>query len=225
MKTTIPDDLGYTRGSTQKYWCHLCKIEFSKLKLENKEIQCNSCGKFFCEEINSQNVVNHPSRYVPFQATRRRDNNRLSGEPGFHPILDILTQISSMNEENHFNNILSYLIANDPNKYGNPPASKEEVEKLQRLTVTKNNQPEIQKLSSDNCCPVCKDEYQENDELIKLPCSHLFHNECILPWLKERNSCPTCRYELKTDDNDYEERKKEKKSSNTNQNQDNPRTS
>lgn len=220
MKTTIPDDLGYIKGSTQKYWCHICKLEFSKLKLENKEIQCNSCGKFFCEEIVSQNNNSHPSRYVPFQATRRREN-RLGGEPGFHPIFDILSQISNMNEENHFNNILSYLIANDPNKYGNPPASKEEVEKLQKMTVNKDNLSEIKKISSDNCCPVCKDEFQENEELIKLPCCHLFHNECIMPWLKERNSCPTCRFELKTDDNDYEERKKEKK----NQTQENTRTS
>lgn len=32
-----------------------------------------------------------------------------------------------------------------------------------------------------------------------MPCGHLYHDNCILTWLSKHNSCPSCRFELKTD--------------------------
>ena len=46
------------------------------------------------------------------------------------------------------------------------------------------------------CCPICLCEYEEKQELRRLPCGHLFHRECVDEWLLSRASCPTCRYSL-----------------------------
>ncbi|XVF76546.1 hypothetical protein PTKIN_Ptkin13bG0274400 [Pterospermum kingtungense] len=49
-------------------------------------------------------------------------------------------------------------------------------------------------------CVICKEEMREGRDVCKLPCRHLFHWMCILPWLKKRNTCPCCRFQLPCDD-------------------------
>lgn len=49
-------------------------------------------------------------------------------------------------------------------------------------------------------CVICKEEIKEGREVCELPCEHLYHWGCILPWLKKRNTCPCCRYRLPSDD-------------------------
>lgn len=40
-------------------------------------------------------------------------------------------------------------------------------------------------------CVICQDELKA--PLEQLPCSHLFHQNCLLTWLETSASCPTCR--------------------------------
>lgn len=49
-------------------------------------------------------------------------------------------------------------------------------------------------------CVICKEEMREGRDVCELPCEHLFHWMCILPWLRKRNTCPCCRFSLPTDD-------------------------
>eukprot|EP00756_Hemistasia_phaeocysticola_P013647 Hpha_TRINITY_DN15292_c8_g9::TRINITY_DN15292_c8_g9_i1::g.68358::m.68358 len=86
---------------------------------------------------------------------------------------------------------------------GPPPASAAAVAALRRGRATKEILEGV-----DGPCAVCQDEMQEGDEYVQMPCGHLFHNDCISPWLARHNSCPTCRHELETDDPDYEAQKR-----------------
>uniref|UniRef100_A0A803TJJ8 E3 ubiquitin-protein ligase RNF181 n=1 Tax=Anolis carolinensis TaxID=28377 RepID=A0A803TJJ8_ANOCA len=59
-------------------------------------------------------------------------------------------------------------------------------------------------------CPVCLLEFEEGEVARRMPCQHLFHSGCLLPWLGKTNSCPLCRHELPTDNQEYEQYKKDK---------------
>ncbi|XVE76277.1 hypothetical protein DITRI_Ditri12bG0159100 [Diplodiscus trichospermus] len=60
--------------------------------------------------------------------------------------------------------------------------------------------PSVEVRGSGFECVICKEEMKEGRDVCKLPCQHLFHWICILPWLKKRNTCPCCRFQLPCDD-------------------------
>ncbi|KAH0469480.1 hypothetical protein IEQ34_001038 [Dendrobium chrysotoxum] len=61
-------------------------------------------------------------------------------------------------------------------------------------------------LQSDGAqCPVCREDFKIGEVVKQLPCKHVYHKSCIVPWLEMRNSCPVCRSKLETDDANSEE--------------------
>nr|XP_040146739.1 E3 ubiquitin-protein ligase RNF126 isoform X1 [Ictidomys tridecemlineatus] len=73
---------------------------------------------------------------------------------------------------------------------GPPPADKEKIQALPTVPVTEEH------VGSGLECPVCKDDYALGESVRQLPCNHLFHNGCIVPWLEQHDSCPVCRKSL-----------------------------
>ncbi|XP_045781516.1 E3 ubiquitin ligase BIG BROTHER-related-like isoform X2 [Maniola jurtina] len=42
-------------------------------------------------------------------------------------------------------------------------------------------------------CSICFEVILKNQEVMSLPCTHNFHQSCILPWIQEHQTCPNCR--------------------------------
>ncbi|KAF0930204.1 hypothetical protein E2562_030851 [Oryza meyeriana var. granulata] len=100
--------------------------------------------------------------------------------------------------------LIEQLAENDPNRYGTPPAAKSALSTLPDVIVT-----DAMFAAAEGAeCAVCKEDFSPGEGAKQMPCKHIYHAECIIPWLELHNSCPICRFELPTDDPDYEGRKK-----------------
>ncbi|KAL5720809.1 RING-type E3 ubiquitin transferase [Ranunculus cassubicifolius] len=102
-----------------------------------------------------------------------------------------------------FEQLLEQLAEADSTRRGAPPAAASFVDSLPSVSINAGHVKH-----DDLVCAVCKDCFSIGNVVKQLPCMHLYHPSCILPWLSARNSCPLCRYELPTDDKDYEEGKR-----------------
>ncbi|KAJ3417355.1 hypothetical protein HDV05_004820 [Chytridiales sp. JEL 0842] len=101
---------------------------------------------------------------------------------------------------------------------GQPPASREAVEELKRVRIPFSLKRREKR--GKGLCTVCQDtlsdgtprdvDGMEVDKTegefeygLMMPCRHLFHNQCLRKWLDSSNTCPTCRFEIKTDNVEY----------------------
>ncbi|KAI3501642.1 hypothetical protein L1887_29563 [Cichorium endivia] len=70
------------------------------------------------------------------------------------------------------------------------PASVNFIRRLRKLIATCS----LLKALPTTTCAICVDDFNCQDELLRLPnCRHIFHRNCILPWFSRNNTCPFCR--------------------------------
>jgi len=42
-------------------------------------------------------------------------------------------------------------------------------------------------------CSICLSDYQMNEILLRLPCFHIYHKNCVAMWFQQHNTCPLCK--------------------------------
>ncbi|KAG9448192.1 hypothetical protein H6P81_014320 [Aristolochia fimbriata] len=43
-------------------------------------------------------------------------------------------------------------------------------------------------------CAICLEAFEANEQVLATPCNHMFHHECLVPWVKSNGKCPVCRF-------------------------------
>jgi hypothetical protein len=64
---------------------------------------------------------------------------------------------------------------------------------VERLPKIIWSEAEAANANGQTNCMVCLCDYEEGEELYKLPCNHLFHPGCIAEWLTRCTDCPLCK--------------------------------
>ena len=55
---------------------------------------------------------------------------------------------------------------------------KEEIEKVPTVKITK------EQVDKNLQCSVCMEDFKVEEQVKQIACSHCYHDECIIPWLK-----------------------------------------
>ncbi|KAI8866798.1 hypothetical protein GQ42DRAFT_67464 [Ramicandelaber brevisporus] len=104
---------------------------------------------------------------------------------------------------------------NGQSMQGQPPASEPAIYNLPTVNCAN--------VDASSQCAVCQEQLRSSSELDasaattnhngqqrssnenirEMPCQHRFHEACLFTWLRISNTCPTCRYEIDTDNPEY----------------------
>lgn len=78
------------------------------------------------------------------------------------------------------------------------PTEKFKPRRSRRRGASSSSAPpsESKKEEADKCA-ICLVDYEEGDEVKRLPCTHMFHSECVGRWLKVNRTCPCCKESIR----------------------------
>ncbi|KAL3850651.1 hypothetical protein ACJIZ3_012533 [Penstemon smallii] len=209
---------------TASYWCYQCTRTVT-VSCEDDEVVCPNCDGGFIQAVDPTDFSPEPpirfdSPRTGFSTRRRRNGS------SFNPLVVLRTpqeQSPSRSYELYYDDgagsglrqlpptmsesllgsgfelmldRLSQIGFNLWARPENPPASKHAVASLPTVQI------ETGHVELESHCAVCKDAFTLGSEAREMPCKHIYHTDCILPWLNLHSSCPVCRHELPTDDPD-----------------------
>ncbi|XKL64357.1 hypothetical protein PGB90_004443 [Kerria lacca] len=138
-----------------------------------------------------QGMVNNLLR----PSTRRWRYHPFANAPQYPNFLQLLAMITTP---------LSPELANSESEMENYEALLHVAERLSEEKPRGLNKVEINQIpsfkfdtekhhSDQTTCVVCMCDFEEQQILRDLPCSHMFHAKCVDKWLKTNRTCPICR--------------------------------
>ncbi|XP_059654588.1 uncharacterized protein LOC132301346 [Cornus florida] len=65
------------------------------------------------------------------------------------------------------------------------PASQSSIDALEKMTFYRS-------------CTICLEKFCDEESITRMPCSHVYHGDCITKWLKTNHSCPLYCFKMPT---------------------------
>ncbi|KAE9592058.1 putative aminoacyltransferase, E1 ubiquitin-activating enzyme [Lupinus albus] len=209
------------------FWCYTCnRIVRVPLIADQNSPFCPYCTTGFLEELTNPNFSDHGGNTrtttptgsgdrSPFNpvivlrngndvvssSSERRSfelyyNDVVSGS-GLRPLPATVTEFLMGSGFDHILNQLTYLegtpVQLSDRSFYPIAASKTAIESMPVVKIIPTH------VKAESQCVVCMEPFELDCDAREMPCGHIYHSGCILPWLSVRNSCPVCRHELPTE--------------------------
>ncbi|CAG9310637.1 unnamed protein product [Blepharisma stoltei] len=184
----------------QHYYCHACKVTSS---IDPSQLLCPRCGSDFLQvaEIgglqgNFQADPNpfifeiHRSNEEDADVGNHRENGRLVINPStlFGRLAHDLPEGQSEMERRDITRRALIHVLMELMEDGLGQRNEVSQGFIENLPVVSIENELIGKE-----CMICMEFFEKGKEANRLQCGHLFHSECLVPWLRMKNSCPTCK--------------------------------
>lgn len=89
--------------------------------------------------------------------------------------------------------LTNYIIENIENEFTDVPLVLK-ISELEKLKSCKFSELDNDVKESNNKCVISYDEFEENTDVLILPCNHIFNKEYCVRWLRNNShKCPICR--------------------------------
>ncbi|KAG0061118.1 hypothetical protein BGZ90_003714, partial [Linnemannia elongata] len=116
------------------------------------------------------------------------------GQPGLGGFGGLFNMVGNPGDyvfgQGGLDDVITQMMEMQSRQNGPVALSEEAINELPQHTLTS------EELDAKTECSVCKDEFERQDTCTQLKCKHIFHEDCIKPWLKTSATCPTCRFSL-----------------------------
>ncbi|KAK7401032.1 hypothetical protein VNO78_12343 [Psophocarpus tetragonolobus] len=183
-------------SSEATYWCYTCR---QPICLARRGAICPYCDEGFLQELNELQGVMEQRGSDPRIGRRDViDNNmrqrmggryinfgvRRSGSTSI-PLREHTRGVLIFPSQEVASDLEGLYITNE--QLG---ASQSSIDAMPTIKITHEH------LYFDLECPVCIERFEVGAEARKMPCDHIYHSDCIVPWLVQHNSCPVCRGKL-----------------------------
>ncbi|KAH8048389.1 cGMP-dependent protein kinase [Aureococcus anophagefferens] len=173
-------------------WCHTCAASVrTRVDEETCEVECMRCSGTFVEQILSQVLAGGQAsgggeaNVQVLGAMRPLFATTIGAGGGGIALGDYAV--------GNLSNVIEQLVNADQARP--KPASKRALARL--CAVVDCGDAEI---AAGWECAIHKEAFVPGDRAMRLPCGHVFGEEAINTWLSEQRTCPVCRAELPTDE-------------------------
>ncbi|KAJ9453067.1 E3 ubiquitin-protein ligase RING1 [Diplonema papillatum] len=183
--------------SQAQYWCHTCKGVCAGSVMADGEVACGRCAGSFVERLDTAQDRSEAATFSPPPAPVQAPPQR----PPVHRFTFTPRHMTFTHHHPTLDNTIMSVVLNDALNYPPPPraAIMAAIDSLDTFSAD-----DVFCSSNESGCSVCLEDWSVGDECICMPCSHTFHVSCLKTWLATRNTCPTCRHQLPTNDIEHD---------------------